>query len=849
MKMKFLLLLLINITFYCIEKKENCYNCKDSLFNITMREINIDSVYSYISKLQNFKTRYLIASNKDTVSSWIRNKFSEFGYSTIIEDTFTCKVAKNNDTVLTVQKNIIAVCKSSIDTEISLVIGAHYDSIVNSGNPLLVAPGADDNASGLAGLLEIARVIKKTGEIFPCNIIFIAFSAEETGRPSGSGHYALNAKNSDQKIKLMINLDMIGYSNDLVDNSKINISYYTEFIKYRNYAKHITNKYSKIKAMDGYLVEPGDSYSFYGFGYPAIAFNEHDFNPNYHRETDLLEYINMDYCTEVVKASCATLLSFIDMPETEVSDFIVKDGGDGSSLFCQWQKNKDFNVAGYNIYLGKESVNYDTAFTTIDTALTITNLIEGKKYFVGITAFDSLGNESFIVEKTGTPYSLPLPAYIFTDEPEMHKIILRWNKNYEYDLAGYNIYRSNTTEGEKVKLNELVIMDTTFIDNTAYDGLYYYYTVKAIDKNDNESIGNPILKSRVVSLDQGILVVDETADGNGLPMKPTDELVDIFYDSTLTNFNIKHYDIIKEGGLKLADIGAFSTILWHGNDNIDYLSASIIQNDLRKYLNFGGKLFYNGYYPTKAFGGQINYPKDFSAGEFVYDYIKISHSDLKFGARFRGAIKTSSNYNSLFIDSSKTLSSQEFHLINIESLSAAPGATNIYLYDTQYDSTTSQGSMKGMPVGVEYLGSDYKVITLSFPLYYINQEQAKELVQYIMLNKFNEITSVDERKEEKEITTEFKLFQNYPNPFNPTTVINYQLPKASNVTLKIYDVLGKEVTTLVNEEKHAGNYEVEFSAEGGSASGGNGYSLSSGMYFYQLRAGEFVSAKKMLIIK
>ena len=85
----------------------------------------------------------------------------------------------------------------------------------------------------------------------------------------------------------------------------------------------------------------------------------------------------------------------------------------------------------------------------------------------------------------------------------------------------------------------------------------------------------------------------------------------------------------------------------------------------------------------------------------------------------------------------------------------------------------------------------------------------------------------------------YSLFQNYPNPFNPTTVINYQLPTGSYTTLKIYDVLGREIATLVNEIKNSGTYTVEFEA----------HSLSAGVYFYRLQAGKFSSIKKMTLIK
>jgi len=87
------------------------------------------------------------------------------------------------------------------------------------------------------------------------------------------------------------------------------------------------------------------------------------------------------------------------------------------------------------------------------------------------------------------------------------------------------------------------------------------------------------------------------------------------------------------------------------------------------------------------------------------------------------------------------------------------------------------------------------------------------------------------------------LFQNYPNPFNPETVISWQCAVGSHVTLKVFDVLGNEVITLVNEEKAAGRYEVIFSAKSG---GGN---LSSGVYLYRLSVHSFTQTRKLLLMK
>ena len=101
----------------------------------------------------------------------------------------------------------------------------------------------------------------------------------------------------------------------------------------------------------------------------------------------------------------------------------------------------------------------------------------------------------------------------------------------------------------------------------------------------------------------------------------------------------------------------------------------------------------------------------------------------------------------------------------------------------------------------------------------------------------NDSTSVAENNDK--IILDYSLGNNYPNPFNPTTKISYQIPEASFVTLKIYDVLGNEIVTLVNEEKSAGDYKTQLS----------GMRLTSGIYFYQLKAGNFVETKKMLLLK
>ena len=102
-----------------------------------------------------------------------------------------------------------------------------------------------------------------------------------------------------------------------------------------------------------------------------------------------------------------------------------------------------------------------------------------------------------------------------------------------------------------------------------------------------------------------------------------------------------------------------------------------------------------------------------------------------------------------------------------------------------------------------------------------------------------DVTDVKKLDDINGVPTEYNLYQNYPNPFNPATNINFAIPKASLVVIKVFDLLGREVETLVNEEKAAGSYNIQF----------NGSSFSNGIYFYRMQAGDFTQTNKMILLK
>jgi len=105
-----------------------------------------------------------------------------------------------------------------------------------------------------------------------------------------------------------------------------------------------------------------------------------------------------------------------------------------------------------------------------------------------------------------------------------------------------------------------------------------------------------------------------------------------------------------------------------------------------------------------------------------------------------------------------------------------------------------------------------------------------------VLEHFDMVVGVDK---EEALPQQFALLQNYPNPFNPSTTFRYSIPTQSKVVIKVYDILGKEIATLMNEDKSVGTYELTWNAE----------NLPSGVYFYQLKSGDFIDTKKMILLK
>jgi hypothetical protein len=256
-----------------------------------------ESTYSsHVLALQAFGTRHALQLNREAVTAWIDARFRSFGFTEVVFDTFTANS--------TTQRNVIATIRGSSPSAGEIIVCAHYDSYAS---PQTTAPGADDNASGTAGVLEMARVLRSSGYTPRLTLRFIAFGAEELGLV-GSTHYAAEALVQNRTIVQVQNYDMIGYCPEGAPNG-IRVIWYNGA---RDLAERDSSAIRRYTSLTPVLSidfrTQSDSYPFASRGFKAFFNIEQTFTPVYHTPRDSSTTLNMRYAAEVTRSGLALLL-------------------------------------------------------------------------------------------------------------------------------------------------------------------------------------------------------------------------------------------------------------------------------------------------------------------------------------------------------------------------------------------------------------------------------------------------------------------------------------------------------------------------------------------------------------
>lgn len=274
-----------------------------------------ESTYTaYLKGLEAFGTRHAGQPNRDTVARWIAQRFMDAGVSDVALDSFSVTGLP--------QWNVVASIAGSDPLAGEIVVGAHYDS---QSSILSQAPGADDNASGTAAILEMARTLLATSYLPRRTLRFIAFGAEELGL-HGSEWYASRVDSQRGLGMIMLNFDMIGHRRQDTTDRDVHIVYYDHAIAEAGLAVSTATTYTTLTPITTTQHRPhSDSWPFATRGIRCVFYIERDFSPYYHSPRDSSTYLDMAYATEITKAGLAMVLATDELSATSVSSGNVPD--------------------------------------------------------------------------------------------------------------------------------------------------------------------------------------------------------------------------------------------------------------------------------------------------------------------------------------------------------------------------------------------------------------------------------------------------------------------------------------------------------------------------------------------
>ncbi len=828
------------------------------LINEIMSQVSEDSIRSYLVKMASFFTRH---TNSDTVSEttgigaarrWVYSKFQEFSSASggALQPQYFDFMLSNG-----LHRNVMAILPGTMpqSQDRIFVISGHLDSRNTELSDVTgLAHGVNDDGSGCAVSIELARIMSQYQ--FDATIIFMCVTGEEQGL-LGSEAYAQWASQNNLQIDGMLNNDIVGnITGEDGQTDSMGIRCFSSLEQ--NTTHRQLSRLMKLigeNFLTGFTVHliplvdrpsrGGDHQSFQEAGFTAIRFTERFENLNYqHTMEDLLEHMSLSFNTRVARLNAACLTNLALAPKTPNQPQVF-DAGTGTEILVQWTNtNNEPDFAGYRVAVRDDDSLFYKNLIDVGNVneYIITHLTPDASIYISISAVDSGGYESvFSSEILITPRINPSAPQNFESDSEQDRINLHWSPNPELDINRYRILKATDENGPYAVLDSTDETVLQYSDLSVNTHTFYYYKIQGVDNDGNGGELSLSKKGRLATHDLGVFIVDASRNGFGAQLFPRDTTVDNFYNFLLQDFTVQgQWDIILQN-IKIddSDLSVYSPIVWHS----DVLGGNIANDSdvVRQYLKSGGKAVFSGWKLSSALTGIDQTTTIFPPGSYVRDhfYIDTILSSTTTQVDFKGAESLDENFPDIMVDSIKiSILGGKLHSMDvIKSFvsTAIPEEQGIPLYNY----ISSEGSsFHNMPVaGRTFLP---KVFYFHFPLYYMERDSARKLLGNALLS-LGAVVFVDEDIVDNYIPDKFMLYQNYPNPFNPSTIIKYELAQESKVKLQVFDILGNEIKTLVNENQKAGSYEVNFNAQ----------KMASGIYFYRLTANDFTDAKRMLLIK
>jgi hypothetical protein len=798
-----------------------------------INQTNLDSLISYVRILSGEdsvwigNTRVLIKnrgdSGGDLAADYLQKKLES--YDLLVYDQSYSSTGRN----------VYAMQEGYLYPEKQFIICAHYDAVD--------VYCADDNATGVAAVIETARILSEY--VFKYTLVYALWDEEEIGLV-GSNYYASQAASNQDQIQGVLNMDMLAWDGN--DDGLLDI--HTQYTANSN---NIANLMVIINWLYGLPLNPAiynpgtwqsDHSSFWNYGYDAIllieAYYGGDLNPYYHSIDDRIDKFNLPYFHNLSKLSIGTISTLLEATQ--------------DTLIASVTPHIGYHTYKSNIQIKGVNTHFEEGSGTQQVWLSMDQ--------------ETIASDNFVVNSnTLLTASFQIPATAS---------IGMWDVNVECSIDGI------LTKDDCFDIlppPAIIVVNPDSLVVSVLPGSTKTKTLTISNQGEsnlNFEIRGGFSSTNYALQFDGVNGYLRLADANSLGLKNATFTVEQWIK--VTNFD--GYD---EAVLGATDPGELHFTI----------------RDEKPYLGFWGNDLAGNTLLTEGIWYHIAWRYQISSGEqaiFIngqLDKAESGHPAYQKNNILNIGMLENANYFTGFIDDfriwnylrteadiqadmNKQLSGLETGLIGYWNFNEGTGTTTFNKtinanHGKLLGGVSWVNSTAPLQPGWLFMNADSVVcsphssidIELLFDATELNTGDYFASIIINNSDPFNptivvpihmKVSPTVGIEDDINIPLVFDLSQNYPNPFNPSTKIKYQIPdqvrndklfvtlsgvEESFVTIKIYDILGREVAALVNQKQKPGRYEVEF----------NSKNLTSGIYFYRLQAGEFVQTKKMILLK
>lgn len=845
---------------------------QDSTIRQIIDQVSASALLDRVQRLQDFKTRYTHSDSIVAAGEWIYNEYLRLGYTDVKFDTFYLGTVAH--------RNVIATKPGLIYPDSVIMIGGHFDSI--SSTPLTAAPGAEDNASGTVSAIEAARIL--ADHHFAATIKLVAWDAEEIGLV-GSERYARKAFYNKEPIGFYLNFDMIGFRHP--SDPRRDVQLFTDQASrpYAELAAEMATTYTTLLPVIPGNNGGSDHRSFQNYGYRAIFGFEgnYDFsnNPHYHQPTDKTQYMDFEYMKEVVQMGVATIVHLAGLADNFEGRPFVK--------YRMHQFDDDMLGASYGNGNG-----YLDAGETIELAIVVKNLGDSLAQGVrvalssrspvvtiasAVQSYGSISSNATAINQT--PFVLKIAAEAVSGQ----KIILdlqitddqghQWSDQFMLQVTmPHLVYRqrqiqevsgngdSKIDPGETfhlvLKIENIGLRSATniscilhtnqpgivIVDSLAqFPGISQYHwgansddlftiqlqpemkpTIVAFELSLSENGGfyHTTIPFNLAVGQSRVLVVEDDGRAEFFAMyQDALEMLGLIYD---------HWNTAEKGAVPEDELSQFGRVIWYTGTEFNH---SLFRNGteaLEKYLASGGRLFVNG--------GLFAFSLRDSA--LMTDYLGARYVSYRTNLHH---LQTA-GYNSVLGEMNFWLSQSGNNNQGLTGeLDAIAPAQPILFYDR--NSSEGAGNIQSSgAAAVAMANNNSRSVIFSFGWEGIADDRMREQVLVQVLNWLDgTISSIELKLEDEIVPNQYALLQNYPNPFNPSTTIGFAVPQTSHVSIRIFNITGEEIRTLVDGDFAAGWHRAIWDGKNQHQQ-----PVTSGIYIYRMTAGSFQMARKMVMV-